>query len=259
MPFVDAEGLRIHYRFDGAYDAPVVMLSNSLGTNLAMWDSQIPVLTERYRVLRYDSRGHGHSTVTPGPYSIEQLARDAVALLDALGLTRVRFCGLSLGGMVGQWLGANAAPRLSRLVLCNTAAYMNAHDAYDARIDAVTRGGMAAVADGVLARWYTAQFIAAAPDAIAATREMLLSTPAAGYVASCAAVRDMDQRDSATRIAAPTLVIAGSHDLATPPALGRFLAEGIPGARYAELNAAHLSNVEARMDFTAAVTGFLAD
>ena len=156
----------VHYRFDGAYDAPVVMLSNSLGTNLAMWDSQIPVLTERYRVLRYDSRGHGHSTVTPGPYSIEQLARDAVALLDALGLTRVRFCGLSLGGMVGQWLGANAAPRLSRLVLCNTAAYMNAHDAYDARIDAVTRGGMAAVADGVLARWYTAQFIAAAPDAI---------------------------------------------------------------------------------------------
>jgi 3-oxoadipate enol-lactonase len=259
VPYVDVADLRIHYRFDGADDAPVLMLSNSLGTNLAMWDVQIPALTERYRVLRYDSRGHGQSTVTPGPYSIEQLARDAVALLDALGLARVRFCGLSLGGMVGQWLGANAAQRLFRLVLCNTAAYMGPPDAYNARIDAVNKGGMTGVVDAVLARWYTAQFIAAAPAAIAATREMLLTTPAAGYVASCAAVRDMDQRDAAARIAVPTLVIAGAHDLATPPAAGRFLAERIAGARYVELDAAHMSNVEAQAAFTSALTGFLAD
>lgn len=259
MPFVDVADLRTHYRFDGVDDAPVLMLSNSLGTNLAMWDVQMPALTARYRVLRYDTRGHGQSTVTPGPYSVEQLARDAVALLDALDLTRVRFCGLSLGGMVGQWLGANAPQRLSRLVLCNTAAYMDARDAYNARIDAVNKGGMAAVVDGVIARWYTAQFIAAAPDAIAATRAMLLTTPAAGYAASCAAVRDMDQRASIPRIAAPTLVIAGKHDLATPPAEGRFLAERIPGARYVELDAAHLSNVEAQVAFTSALTDFLAD
>jgi 3-oxoadipate enol-lactonase len=136
---------------------------------------------------------------------------------------------------------------------------MDARDAYNARIDAVNQGGMAAVVDSVIARWYTADFIAAAPDAIAATRAMLLTTPAAGYVASCAAVRDMDQRASAPRIAAPTLVIAGTHDLATPPAEGRFLAERIPGARYVELAAAHLSNVEARAAFTSALTGFLAD
>ena len=259
MPFIDIADLRLYYRFDGADDAPVVMLSNSLGTNTAMWDAQMPALTARYRVLRYDSRGHGQSAVTPGPYSIEQLARDAVALLDALGLIRVRFCGLSLGGMVGQWLGAHAAQRLSRLVLCNTTARIGAPDAYNARIDTVNKGGMAAIADGVLARWYTAPFIAAAPDTIAATRTMLLNTPAAGYVASCAAARDMDQRDSATRIAAPTLVIAGTHDLATPPAEGRFLVERITGARYVELAAAHLSNIEAPTAFTAALTGFLAD
>ena len=259
MAFIDIADLRLYYRFDGADDAPVVMLSNSLGTNMAMWDAQMPALTARYRVLRYDSRGHGQSAVTPGPYSIEQLARDAVALLDALQLTRVRFCGLSLGGMVGQWLGANAAQRLSRLVLCNTTARIGTADAYNARIDAVNKGGMATIVDGVLARWYTAPFIAAAPDAIAATRTMLLTTPAAGYAASCAAVRDMDQRDSATRIAAPTLVIAGTHDLATPPLEGRFLAERITGARYIELAAAHLSNIEAPTAFTAALTGFLAD
>jgi 3-oxoadipate enol-lactonase len=259
VAFIDIADLRLYYRFDGADDAPVVMLSNSLGTNMAMWDAQMPALTARYRVLRYDSRGHGQSAVTPGPYSIEQLARDAVALLDALQLTRVRFCGLSLGGMVGQWLGANAAQRLSRLVLCNTAARMGARDAYNARIDAVNKGGMAAIVDAVLARWYTTPFITAAPDAIAATRTMLLTTPAAGYAASCAAVRDMDQRDSATRIAVPTLVIAGTHDLATPPTEGRFLAERITGARYVELAAAHLSNIEAPTAFTAALTGFLAD
>ena len=235
MPFIDIADLRLYYRFDGADDAPVVMLSNSLGTNVAMWDAQMPALTARYCVLRYDSRGHGQSAVTPGPYSIEQLARDAVALLDALGLTRVRFCGLSLGGMVGQWLGAHSAQRLSRLVLCNTAARIGAPDAYNARIDAVNKGGMTAIVDGVLARWYTAPFIAAAPDAIAATRTMLLTTPAAGYVASCAAVRDMDQRDSATRIAAPTLVLHCREDAAISFEQGRLIASRIPAARLVAL------------------------
>jgi 3-oxoadipate enol-lactonase/4-carboxymuconolactone decarboxylase len=243
VPFADVADVRLHYRFDGPEDAPVVMLSNSLGTNVSMWDPQMPALTARYRVLRYDSRGHGQSAVTAGPYRIEQLARDAVGLLEALGLARVRFCGLSLGGMVGQWLGANASQRLTRLALCNTTAHIGAPDAYNARIDAVTRGGMAAVVDGVLARWYTADFIASAPAAVAATRAMLLTTPADGYTASCAAVRDMDQRDAAARIKTPTLVIAGAHDVATPPADGRYIADRIAGARYVELPAAHLSNV----------------
>jgi 3-oxoadipate enol-lactonase len=259
MPFAEFADLRLHYRFDGAADAPVVMLSNSLGTNLTMWDVQIPALVERYRVLRYDSRGHGHSAVTRGQYTIEQLARDALGLLDHLGLQRIRFCGLSMGGMVGQWLGANAAQRLSRLVLCNTAAQIGTPDVWNTRIDAVNKGGMSAIVDGVLARWYTAPFIASASDALEATREMLLTTPAAGYVASCAAVRDMDLRDSTARIAVPTLVIAGTHDLVTSPANGRFLADHIAGAHYAELPAAHLSNIEAPTAFTAAVIEFLGE
>ena len=234
------------------------MLSNSLGTNMAMWDAQLPVLATRYRVLRYDSRGHGLSAVTRGPYTIEQLARDVLGLLDHLGLQRIRFCGLSMGGMIGQWLGANAAQRLSRLVLCNTAAQIGTPEVWNARIDAVNKGGMAMIVDAVLARWYTAPFVASAPDAIGTTREMLLRTPAAGYVASCAAVRDMDQRDSTSRITVPTLVIAGTHDLVTTPADGRFLADQIAGAHYAELPAAHLSNIEAPTAFTSALTAFLA-
>jgi len=258
MPFADVAGARLHYRFDGREDAPVVLLSNSLGTELAMWAPQMDALTARYRVLRYDSRGHGLSSVTHGPYAIAQLARDALGLIDALALPSVMFCGLSIGGMVGQWLGANAPTRVTKLALCNTGAQIGTPEVWNTRIAAVVEGGMAAVVDGVLARWYTADFMAAAPDEVAATRAMLLACPPAGYVAACAAVRDMDQRAAAATISAPTLVIAGTHDAATPPAAGRFLADAISGSRYVELSAAHLSNVEAAPAFTQALTEFLA-
>jgi 3-oxoadipate enol-lactonase len=224
---------------------------------MTMWDPQIAALAATHRVLRYDSRGHGQSAVTPGPYTIEQLARDALHLMDALGIERARFCGLSMGGMVGQWLGTHAPQRFDRLVLCNTSALIGPPEAWNARIDAVRNGGMAAIVDAVLARWFTAPFLAQATDAVARTREMLLGTPADGYVASCAAVRDMDQRESAAHIAVPTLVIAGTHDVATPPADGRFLAEKIKGARFVKLPAAHLSNIEAAPAFTRALTEFL--
>jgi 3-oxoadipate enol-lactonase len=258
MPFADVTGARLHYRFDGPDNAPTLLMSNSLGTNLGMWDPQTPALAAHYRVLRYDSRGHGQSTVTHGPYDIAQLARDALGLLDALRIDRAMFCGLSMGGMVGQWLGANVPQRIGKLALCNTAAQIGAADVWNARIDAVSQGGMASIADGVIARWFTPAFAAAAPDAIAKARNMLLTTPANGYIASCAAVRDMDLRESAERIVVPTLVIAGTHDAATPPAAGRFLAEKVAGARYVELSAAHLSNIEAEADFTRALTEFLA-
>jgi len=244
MPFADLADTRLHYRFDGTPDAPVLVLSNSLGTTLSMWDAQVGDFARRFRVLRYDARGHGASSVTPGPYTIAQLGRDAADLLDALDLARVRFCGLSLGGMVGQWIAASAPSRVDRLVLCNTAARIPVREAYDARIAAVRQGGMAAVTGAVLERWFTADFRTRAPDKVAPVRDLLLACPPDGYIAACAAVRDMDLRDEASRIAAPTLVIAGAHDVATPPAEGRFLAGAIGGARYVELDAAHLSNVE---------------
>jgi len=257
MPFLDLAGARFHYRIDGAVAAPVVMLSNSLGTDLAMWEGQLPSLTTRFRVLRYDTRGHGESAVTTGPYTIEQLARDALALLDALEIERVNYCGLSMGGMIGQWLGAHAPHRLQRLVLANTTAKIGTPEAYNARIDTVRNGGMTAITDAVLARWFTRAFLIASPGAVGRVRAMLDGTPPQGYIACCEAIRDMDQRETIGKISVPTLVIVGTHDIPTPPTDGRFLADHIKGARYVELPAAHLSNIEAARAFTSALIDFL--
>jgi 3-oxoadipate enol-lactonase len=255
--FADIDGVRSRYRFDGPAAAPVLVLSNSLGTDLSMWAPQLPALARRFRVLRYDSRGHGASGVPPGPYTIEHLGRDVVGLLDGLGIDRVHFCGLSMGAMTGMWLGIHAPARLHRLALANTAARIGPPDNWNARIEKVRAGGMAAISQAVLERWFTPEFRAKHPDRITAMRQMLERSPAEGYVACCAAVRDMDQRDAVAGIGAPTLVIAGTHDAATPPADGRFVAEHIAGARYVELDAAHLSNIEAGARFTDALLSFL--
>ena len=257
MAFVDIDGGRLHYRVDGAADAPALVLSNSLGTSLSMWETQLPTLSRHFRVLRYDSRGHGQSTVTPGPYSIELLARDALVLLNALDLERVHFCGLSMGGMIGMWLAIHAPERINRLVLSNTAPRIAPPELWNTRIETVRNGGMKAITDGVIGRWFTQAFIARAPEAVEAVRQGLLSTPPEGYIGCCAAIRDMDQRGEVEQIQAPTLVISGTHDVATTPADGRFLVERIAGARYTELAAAHLSNIEAADQFTEAVLKFL--
>lgn len=258
MPFADLPGLRVNYRFDGPEGAPVLVLSNSLGTDLRMWAPQVASLAGRFRILRYDTRGHGQTGVTPGPYTIEALGRDAVALLDALGIARAHFCGLSMGGMIGMWLGTHAAGRVDRLVLCNTAAQIGTPQMWAARLAMVRDEGMAAVAAVVAQRWFTPALLAAPTPQVREVCAMLAATSPDGYAACCAAVRDMDQRDSVGAIGAPTLVIAGTHDPVTPPAAGRLLAERIPGARYVELDAAHLSNIEAAERFTAAVAEFLA-
>ncbi|MFY8092276.1 MAG: 3-oxoadipate enol-lactonase [Niveispirillum sp.] len=254
-----ADGCRLHWRLDGPEGAPVLLLSNSLGTNMDMWAPQMPALIRHFRVLRYDSRGHGMSDVPAGPYSIDLLGRDAVGLLDVLGIDKVRFAGLSKGGMVGQWLGANAPERLSHLVLCNTAAEMAPADPWNARIALVKAQGMAAIVNGVVERWFTEPFRLAHPDAIAPITAMLQATPVEGYTACCAAVRDMDQRASLPHIPVPTLVIGGRQDPATPIAKSHELARLIPGARLVELDAAHLSNVEQAEAFTAALLSFLKD
>jgi len=258
MPFAEVNGARLHYRFDGPEGAPVLMLSNSLGTNLGMWDPQVAAFARTRRVLRYDTRGHGDSAVTPGPYTLEQLARDALGLLEQLAVERASFCGLSLGGMVGMWLGAHAPTRVDKLVLCNTAPQIGSPDPWNARIAAVRKDGMAAIESGVLARWFTPGFLGAAPPILGRMRETLLGLSPDGYTACCAAVRDMDQRESISRITAPTLVIAGTHDAATPPAAGQFIAERIRGAKYVELPAAHISNVEVPERFSESVLAFLA-
>lgn len=259
MPFATVNQIRIHYEIQGDADAPVLMLCNSLGTTLDMWAPQMSSLLTQFRVLRYDVRGHGQSDVPPGPYTIEQLGRDALALLDHLQLPRVDFCGLSMGGMTGMWLGTHHPERLRRLVLCNTAAQLGTPALWNGRLDQLAREGMAGLTPSVLDRWFTARYQRRAPQAIAQVRAMLLGTTPEGYAANAIAIREMDQRDTIGRINLPTLVIAGRHDGSTPPELGRDIAQRIHGARYVELDAAHLSNWEQSGAFTVALMDFLND
>lgn len=258
MPFAELAGVKLHYRVDGDESLPVLVLSNSLGTSLDMWQPQIAALTQRFRVLRYDTRGHGQSSVTEGPYSIPQLGGDVIALLDHLGLQRVHFCGLSMGGITGMWLGVHHGDRLNKLILCNTAAYIGPPENWTNRAAAVERDGVASIAAAVVDKWLTPDFAAQQADLVQTLRTMLGATDARGYAANCRAVRDSDLRNDVQRITTPTLVIAGTGDIPTPPADGRYLAETIPGAKYVELYAAHLSNLQQVQGFNQAVLDFLA-
>lgn len=260
MPTVQLADGALNYQLDGPADAPVLVLSNSLGTDLHMWDAQIPAFTQHFRVLRFDTRGHGASLATEGFYSIEQLGRDVLALLDALNIDKAAFCGLSMGGLIGQWLGIHAGERLTRLVLCNTAAKIANDQVWNTRIETVLAGGQQAMRDlrdASIARWFTAEFAAAHPEQAEPIVGMLAATSPQGYAANCAAVRDADYREQIAAINVPTLIVCGSADAVTTPADGRFMQERIKGAELVEFHAAHLSNVEAGDDFSNAVLAFL--
>ncbi|WP_439576002.1 3-oxoadipate enol-lactonase [Phreatobacter sp.] len=259
MPrFTTTDGLSIRFADTGG-DRPVLLLSNSLGTRLEMWDGQMPDFTSRFRVVRYDKRGHGESEVRVGPTSFARLTRDAVELLDHLGIARAHWCGLSMGGMSGMWAGTHHAARFDRIVLCNTAASMPTADMWNQRIALVKRQGLGPLIPTIVDRWFTKRFQEADKAAVARVVGMLDTTPAEGYAAASAAIRDMDQRWPIRSIAAPVLVISGTHDGSTPPERGREIAAAIPGARHVELDAAHLSNIEQEKAFTAAVMDFLKD
>jgi 3-oxoadipate enol-lactonase/4-carboxymuconolactone decarboxylase len=257
MPQVDAAGIRLNCQIDGPDGAPVVMLANSLGADLGMWQPQVAALAGRFRVLRYDMRGHGRSDVPAGPYRIDGLALDAVALLDALGIDRVHLCGLSLGGAVGQWLAVHRPERLSSLVLCATACSFGPAAAWEERIRAVEAGGVEAIADAVVARWLSEGYRARRPAEAERLRAMLCATPAAGYAAAAAAVRDTDLCGELHRITVPTLLVAGSADPATPPARLEELRARIGRAELVVLDAAHILNIEAADAFNGALLAFL--
>ncbi len=251
------DGCKLNVRIDGRDDAPALMLSNSLGCTLDMWEPQMAAFTTNFRVIRYDRRGHGQSEAPDGPYSMERFGGDVMAILDALGIRRTHWCGLSMGGMVGQWLGANRPERFDRIVLSNTACHYADPSNWHNRIKAVTDGGLAAVADAVIAGWLTEDFRAREPDATARMKAMLLASPVKGYLACCQALSTLDQRALLPEISSPTLVIAGRHDKATPVEAGELIRDGIPGATMTVLDAAHISNVEQSAGFTDAVMGFL--
>jgi 3-oxoadipate enol-lactonase len=236
---------------DGSESAPVLVLPCSLGTARDLWEPQLAAFSGSARTLRYEHRGHGRSPVPPGPYSIEELARDALALLDRLDLERVSWCGLSLGGMVGMWLGAHAPERLDSLVLACTSAHMGAPETYRERAVLVRERGIEPIADAVVARWFTTT---ADPGLVRRFRELLVSTPAEGYASTCEALAAWDFRAELDAVAVPTLVLAGAEDEATPAADTELLAERIPGARRVVLDgAAHLANLERPDEFADAV------
>jgi len=254
------DGVRIAYRFDGDEDKPVLLLSNSIGTDLHMWDGQVPALTEHFRLLRYDARGHGASDVPSGPYSLDRLGRDVVELLDALGLEKVHVLGLSLGGIVAQWLGIHVPERVDRLVLSNTAAYLGPPQQWDQPIaDLLAAADMQATAEMFLQNWFPARMLQEDDEVVEGFRRTLLATRREGVAGSWAAVRDYDLRRTATLIVNPTLVIAGEHDTVTSAAHGEELAGIVPGARYTVLPTVHLANVERPAEFVAAVVDFLTE
>jgi 3-oxoadipate enol-lactonase len=257
MPFMTmSDGCALHYRFDGVDGAPVIMLSNSLGSTLEMWEPQVVALMDRYRVLLYDNRGHGRSQAPQGPYTLERIATDARELIEGLGVGPVLWCGVSLGGMVGMWLAANAPHVLRRAILANTSALLGPPEMWNQRIALVEQEGMAAVATAVAQRWLTPRFAVEYPDLTARLTRMIADTPPQGYVAAAAAVRDMDLRASLPSIALPVLVIAGSEDPATPCGMGEQIASNIKGARFAILEAAHLSNIEQPEEFNRLMRNF---
>lgn len=259
LTITTGDGCRIAYRFDGPADAPVLLLSNSLGTDMTMWAPQIEAFSKNHHVLRYDSRGHGDSDAPDGAYSLDRMGRDIIELLDALGIDTVDFCGLSLGGMMGQWLGIRAPERVRRLILANTSSYMGPPANWDTRIAAVKAQGMKPLTDASVERWFTNAFSATGQQAISPIVTALLATNPVGYAGACAAIRDMDMRRTARLIERPTLVIGGSLDPSTPPPHSEALARTIAGARLQMIEAAHLSNVEAPQEFSKVASSFLAN
>ena len=257
MSYADLSQARLYYVIDGPADAPVLVLSNSLGTCADMWARQVPELSKHFRVLRYDTRGHGKSSIPDGEYRFEQLAGDIAELLDSLGIARAHFCGLSMGGPTGIALALAHPERVDSLILCNTAARIGSAEGWTTRINAVAEQTLEKMAPALVERWLTDGYRAAEPGLSQVLVDMLRRTPDAGYSRNCAALRDADYRDRVAAIRARTLVISSTHDLAATPAQGRELAAAIPGARYVELDTSHISHWERPEEFNRAVLGFL--
>lgn len=257
MDKINVAGRNFRVAIDGPDDAPPLMLSNSLATNLAMWDPQIPALTAHFRVIRYDHRGHGGSDAPQGPYSFEGLAEDAVGILDALDIDKAHWCGLSMGGMTGMRMLTHHRDRIGRAVLANTAAQMGTQEIWDTRAATARAQGMSVIAGPTLERWFTPEFRESNPQAVGRVREMIHATPAQGYAACCEAIRDMDQRETIRAIDAPVLVVIGARDPSTTTEHGELIRDAIPRAQAVSLAAAHLSNIERPDEFTKAVLDFL--
>lgn len=257
QPPLIIDGTSLHYRTDGDSAHPCLVLCNSLGTDLSMWDAQADALASRFFVVRHDTRGHGLSGTSDAPFGIDRLGLDVIALLDHLRIERAAVCGISMGGLAGQWLAIHHPQRLTALVLANTAARIGNAEAWQARAALVRRDGMAAVADGAAGRWFTPSFIERETASVAAMVATLRGQHAQGYAACCEALAQADLRSEVSAITVPTLVIAGEHDPVTTVDDGRWLQQQIAGASLATVAASHISNVEQPQRFNALLQAFL--
>jgi 3-oxoadipate enol-lactonase len=253
------DAVKLHHALDGALDGPALLLGGSLGTTLEMWEPQLTALAPIAQLVRFDHRGHGRSPVPAGPYRIEDLGRDVLRLMDDLQLERASYCGLSIGGMVGQWLAINAPERLDRLILICTAAFLAPADPWLERAATVRSAGTPEViADTVVTRWFTAPFAETHPDTVARHRAMIAATDPGGYAACCEAIAAMDLRAGLPSVRAPALVLSGAQDPSIPPSHSRIIADAIPGSRYELLDpAAHLATVERADAVNELIAGFL--
>jgi 3-oxoadipate enol-lactonase len=254
---VESHNATLSYDVEGSADAPAVLLINSIASTRELWARQLPALSARYRVIRYDARGHGQSSAPAGDYTLEQLGRDALAILDDAQAAAAHVCGISLGGLTAQWLGVHAPDRLKSLVLANTAARIGTVDSWTERIALVRAKGMSAVADLTIPRWFSPEFQERDPETVRGFRTMIQACPPEGYIGCCAALRDADLRDAIGSIARPTLVIASTADVATPAEGLAYIRDRVPGARMVTVDSRHLSNIECAEEFTAAVLDFL--
>jgi 3-oxoadipate enol-lactonase/4-carboxymuconolactone decarboxylase len=258
MPFVtQSDDCKIFYRAEGPLDAPAIILSNSLGCDHLMWQAQADALKHRFRVVRYDQRGHGASDVPDGMYPLERLGGDVIGIADHLGLEKFHFCGLSMGGLTGQWLGVNKGERLHTLILADTSPHFRPSEMWDQRMDMIRQGGMAAISDMVLGRFFTESFHESDPGIISDFRNVLEQADPQGYLGCSAMLKQADIQDDLKKISVPTLVITGRHDQSTPPERGELITEEINGAVHVILDAAHVSNVERPDEFTRLLADFM--
>ncbi len=257
MAFLDLPTHRLHYRIDGAEGAPWLTFCNSLGTDLTMWDGQVAELANDFRILRYDRRGHGQSTAAAGVYTIDQLGGDVLALWDALKIQRTHFCGLSIGGLTGQWLGLNATNRLDRLVVCATAAKIGTGESWETRIAQVREQGLKPLAEGTVMRWFTEHYTDTHEEQVRAVLDIFLATSPEGYAGCCHAVGQADFRSDLAGIGVPLLAIAGDDDPVCPPADLQFIAKHVANGQCAQVGGRHICNIESAADFNATLRDFL--
>ncbi|MDY0271370.1 MAG: 3-oxoadipate enol-lactonase [Advenella sp.] len=259
MSTIQINNETFNYQLNGPENAPVLFFSNSLGTTYSMWAKQVDYFSNNYRVLSYDTRGHGESVKNKGPYTLEQLGNDVLQITQALEIEKFSFCGISMGGLIGQWLGIHATEKLEKLIVCNTAAKIGQEAGWNERAALVRSQGMNPVADGSAGRWFTEGFVQANPAIVNELINGLRQTDAEGYAGCCEALAQADLRDNIALIKTPALIVAGSHDPVTTVADADTMAEKIAGSSRVDLNASHLSNIEASDAFNSALEAFLKD